>query len=109
MTFGKSDNLTMRARETVETARVGSRGTIVLPARLRRKLGLAEGSLVLVEEREGGILVRPAQAYPVEMYPPARVAELLLNNAVDDEDYRSACEEVRRLGLQPESIPHQRP
>ena len=104
-----SDTQTMRVSEGVETARVGRRGTVVLPARLRRKYALDEGTLVIVEEREEGLMLRPAAAYPVELYPPARVAEFLLNNAVDDEDYRRAVEEVRRLGVDPASVPHRKP
>jgi AbrB family looped-hinge helix DNA binding protein len=88
---------------------MGRRGAVVLPVRLRRKLGLEEGSLLLMEERPDGLLLRPAVAYPVEQYPPARVAELLLNNAVDTEDYGLAREQVRELGLDPDDIPHEKP
>lgn len=92
-----------------ETAKVGRRGTVVLPVRLRRKLGLAEGSLLLVEERPDGVLLRPAVAYPVEQYPPLRVAELLLNTAVDAGDYARAREAVRELGIDPDQVPHENP
>ena len=92
-----------------ETTRVGRRGTIVLPAALRRRLGLKAGSLMVAEEREGGILLRPAVALPVEVYSPERRAELLLGNAVDADDYARAVREVRKLGLDPDAIPHERP
>lgn len=88
---------------------MGRRGTVVLPARLRRKYALEEGTLVIVEERDEGLMLRPAAAYPVELYPPARVAEFLLNNAVDEKDHRCAVEEVRRLGIDPSSVPHRKP
>jgi len=91
------------------TSRVGKRGTIVVPAELRRRYGLEEGSLVIAESREDGILLRPAVALPVEVYTPERQAELLLTNAVDAEDYRQAVAEVRKLGLDPEEVPHERP
>ncbi len=45
-----------------ETTKVGERGTIVVPATLRRRFGLDEGAIVLVEERDDGILIRPAMA-----------------------------------------------
>ena len=104
-----SDSLIMRVSDTLETARVGRRGTVVLPARVRRKYALEEGALLIVEEREEGVMLRPAAAYPVEMYPPARVAEFLLNNAVDADDYRQAVKEVRRLGIDPATVPHRKP
>jgi AbrB family looped-hinge helix DNA binding protein len=91
------------------TSRVGKRGTIVVPAALRDRYGLEEGALVIAEEREDGILLRPAVAVPVEVYTPERRAEFLLNNAVDADDYRSAVAEVRRLGLDPGDIPHSPP
>jgi AbrB family looped-hinge helix DNA binding protein len=61
---------------------VGRRGTIVLPAKLRRRLGIEEGSIVVAEARADGILIRPAAVVPVEIYSPERRAEFLLNNAV---------------------------
>ena len=91
------------------TSRVGKRGTIVVPAALRRQYGLEEGALVIAEEREDGILLRPAVAFPVEIYSRERRAEFLLNNAVDEDDYRNAVAEVQKLGLDPENIPHNPP
>lgn len=92
-----------------ETSRIGRRGTLVIPARLRRKFGLEEGSEVIAEETDQGILLRPAVTLAVERYSTERKAELLLNDAVDEEDYARAREEVRRLGLDPDAIPHERP
>lgn len=90
-------------------SKVGRRGTVVLPAKLRRRLGIEEGSFVVAEEREDGILIRPATVLPVEIYSPERRAEFLLNNAVSAEDYRRARTEVKRMGLNPDRIKHHRP
>ena len=92
-----------------ETTRMGRRGTVVIPAALRRRLGLAEGSLMLAEERDGGIWLRPAAAFPVETYTPERRAEFLLTNAVDGDDYARAVREVRGMGIDPDRIPHKKP
>jgi AbrB family looped-hinge helix DNA binding protein len=94
---------------SAEPVRVGRRGTIVLPASLRRRYGIEEGSVVLTEERDDGILIRPAVVLPVESYTPERKAEFLLSNAVDAEEYRWAVGEVRKMGLDPNAIPHGRP
>ena len=91
------------------TGRIGRRGTIVIPAELRRRLGLEEDSIVAIEEREGGILIRPAAVVPVEIYSDERKAEFLLSNAVDASDYEAAADEVRRMGLDPDRIPHVKP
>jgi AbrB family looped-hinge helix DNA binding protein len=90
-------------------SKVGRRGTVVLPAKLRRRLGIEEGSFVVAEEREDGILIRPATVLPVQIYPPNSRAEFLLNNAVDADDYRRVRAEVKRMGLDPDRIKHHRP
>jgi len=93
----------------VDSARIGKRGAIVVPAKLRRRFGLQEGSFVTAEPREDGILLRPAMIVPVEKYSPERKAEFLLNNATNRDDYKRARREVKKLGLDPDSIPHRRP
>ncbi|HEY8241623.1 MAG TPA: AbrB/MazE/SpoVT family DNA-binding domain-containing protein [Kiritimatiellia bacterium] len=40
-------------------ARVSSKGQIVIPANLRKKFHIEEGTRVIVEERTDGILLRP--------------------------------------------------
>lgn len=93
----------------MQAAKVGKRGTVVVPAKLRKRLGLREGSFVTAEERDGGILLRPAVVVPVEKYTPERKAEFLLSNAVTASEYKRARQEVRKMGLDPDSIPHRRP
>ncbi len=98
-----------RASGKVATSTLGKRGTLVIPAEIRRRYGLKEGSVVLVEERSEGILLRPAVAVPVERYDLERKAEFLLNNAVGRKDYAAARKEVRRLGHVPDKIAHKPP
>jgi AbrB family looped-hinge helix DNA binding protein len=105
-----SDILKLGASDMSQiTSRVGKRGTIVIPAALREQYGLEEGALVIAEEREDGILLRPAVAFPVEIYSPERQAELLLSNAVDADDYQEAIDAVKRMGLDPNTVPHKPP
>ncbi len=94
--------------EATQSSRVGKRGAIVVPARLRKRFGIEEGSIVIAEETDDGILIRPATIVPVERYTPERKAEFLLSNAIDDADYRKARRAVRKLGIDPDSIPHTR-
>jgi len=63
----------------------------------------------MAEEREDGILIHPAVAFRVEIYTPERNAEFILSSAIDAVDYRSARETVRKMGLDPDRIKHQRP
>ena len=94
-----------------QTTTIRGRGTIVIPKQIRESLGLHDGTLVIVEvdESDGSIRIRPAVAVPVEVYNMRRKAELLLNNAVDSEDYARVVDEVRRMGFDPKDIPHEKP
>jgi len=93
----------------MESAKVGKRGAIIVPAKLRKRFGIEEGSLVTAEEREDGILIRPAVVVPVERYTAERKAEFILSNATTAADYRQARKEVQKLGIDPDSITHRRP
>ena len=92
-----------------DACKVGKRGTVVIPAKLRRRYGIEEGSLVITEAHDDGVLIRPAVALPVEHYTDERKAEFLLSNAVDEQDYAWAVQEVRKLGIDPETVLHERP
>jgi bifunctional DNA-binding transcriptional regulator/antitoxin component of YhaV-PrlF toxin-antitoxin module len=54
---------------------VSKRGTITLPPEMRRKLGLdaAEHPMMLVELRDGGIFLQPAEVLPVRGIPEETV------------------------------------
>lgn len=93
----------------MEAVKVGKRGTIIVPAKLRKRYGIEEGSLVTAEAREDGVLIRPAIVVPVERYTPERRAEFLLSTATTAKDYQRARKEVEKLGLAPDTIPHRGP
>jgi len=92
-----------------ETGKLGKKGVFTIPSALRKRFGLTDGSLVIAEERDDGILLRPAVATALEMYDDRRAAEFLLSNAVDAADYAKAREEVRALGVDPDAVGHRRP
>src|SRR3569832_2196156 len=85
----------MNRQHYSETGKLGKKGVFTIPSAMRKHFGLHEGALVIAEERPEGILLRPAMVAAREMYDDARIAELLLSNATDTTDYKSACEEVR--------------
>ena len=64
---------------------------------------------MLFEGGPDGVLIRPAVTVPVETWTAERRAAFLLENAVDKKDYAWARKEVRRMGLDPDRIPHGRP
>lgn len=93
----------------VETTKIGKRGTVVIPSALRKKYGLEDGSQLIVEALPDGLLLRPVVTLPVEIYTPERKAEFLLNNTVTREEYASVVKKVRKMGIDPETIPHKKP
>jgi|SRR5438094_10630941 len=93
---------------TTKTSTVDKKGSVRLPAKLRKQFGIGEGSLVITEECANGILIRPATD-KAETYTPARKAEFLLSTAVDVKDYAKAVKKVRKMGLDPDRIRHRRP
>ena len=92
-----------------ESTKVGRRGTFVIPANLRKRYGIEEGSEIIAEETPEGILIRPALTVPIELYSAERKAEFILSNAVDAQDYERAVAEVRALGLDPDDVTHVKP
>jgi hypothetical protein len=60
-----------------------------------------------VTRKKGGRSRSSAQVG--ERYTPRRLAQFLLQNAVDAADYAAARREVKKLGLDPDRIPHDRP
>ena len=93
----------------MEAVKVGKRGTIIVPAKLRKRYGIEEGTLVTTEAREDGVLIRPAVVLPVERYTPERKAEFLLSTATTEQDYQRARKEVKKLGVDPDTILHRQP
>lgn len=59
-----------------EITTLTDRGTLTLPADVRKALGLKGGQQMLVETRDdGSIVLRPAMLVPVEIYTEARIQE----------------------------------
>ena len=93
----------------MDAVKVGKRGAVIIPAKLRKRYGIEEGSIVTAEAVEDGVLLRPAVVLPVERYSPERKAEFLLSNATTDADYQRAKKLVEEMGLDPKAIPHRWP
>jgi AbrB family looped-hinge helix DNA binding protein len=92
----------------MQTVQIGKRGTVVIPAKMRKRYNFGEGGAILVEEREDGIFLRPAVTTPVEteIYTPERLAEFFLNNVLTKAGYLEARKDVKKMGINPDSIDH---
>ncbi len=64
--------------------------------------------MVVAEERSDGILIRPAVAKYRSNCTRQSARRNLLSNAVDADDFQSALQEVRKMGINPAKVPHHR-
>lgn len=77
------------------TITLSTKGQIVLPAYLRRLLGLRPRAKLEIEEREGGLFIRPAvrahAIVPIEYLPPGAITlsphDLALDRSADEDDF----------------------
>ena len=81
-------------------------GSIAIPDELRERYGFEEGSLLVMEAEAEGIVLRRADWPDPEIYTPERIAEFLLNSAISEGEYHAAIEEVKRMGIDPSTVPH---
>lgn len=56
-----------------ESLTVSGRGQITLPANMRKRLGIEVGGVLIAEEREGDIVLRPAAVMEIETYSDADI------------------------------------
>jgi AbrB family looped-hinge helix DNA binding protein len=67
---------------------ISSRGQITLPASMRKKLGIHPGGVLIAEDRNGELVLRPAAVLEIETYTNADIAQW------DKEDQLSSAEKV---------------
>lgn len=73
----------------MEIVRLGRKGQISLPKAVLRRLNLAGEALLLVDVTpEGGILLRPAGVYPIELYGEKRIREFLGEDRLTPQEAR---------------------
>ena len=58
-----------------ETTVVSSRGQITLPARLRKRLGIKGGDVIVLEDRGHEIALRPGAVVQIDYYSDDQVEE----------------------------------
>lgn len=68
---------------------VSKRGAITLPPEIRRALGLdaAENPMMLIELRNGGVFLQPAEAMPVRDIPLETLQQWIAEDERDAESF----------------------
>jgi len=67
-----------------ENLTVSGRGQITLPANMRKRLGIEAGGVLIAEEREGDIVLRPAAVMEIDTYSDADIARWDAEDRLDD-------------------------
>ncbi len=69
---------------------VSSRGQLTLPAEIRKKYGINEGSVLVAEDRNGEIVLKPAAVMEVEYYSDEQINEWVAKDAFQNDRERQA-------------------
>jgi len=67
-----------------QTLIVSSRGQITLPAEVRKQFGIKNGEPLIIEERNGELVLKPATVLEVEIYRPKQIAEWDRDDQLDE-------------------------
>ncbi len=78
-----------------ETLTVSSRGQITLPATFRKRLGITAGGVVIAEEGQGRIVLRPAVVMEVETYTDKDIALWDKEDRLDTEEREAILNRFR--------------
>lgn len=71
----------------MEVIKLGKKGQVSIPKAILKRLGLDGETMLLVETTaDGGILLRPAGVYPIEMYTKERIEEFLEGDRLTSEE-----------------------
>ena len=79
-----------------QTLIVSSRGQITLPAEVRKQFGIKSGEPVIIEERNGELVLKPATVLEVEMYTPAQVAAWDRADQLDDAERQRVLARLKK-------------
>lgn len=79
-----------------ETLIVSERGQITLPKRLRERLAIHRGSAVIVEERDGALVLRPAVVTPLRLYTEEEISGWVRDDRVTPAERRRIIRKATR-------------
>jgi AbrB family looped-hinge helix DNA binding protein len=69
-----------------ETLIVSSRGQVTLPAALRKRLGIRPGDVLIVEDRDGELVFKPAAVLEIDHYTDEQISAWSRADRLDDKE-----------------------
>lgn len=65
---------------------VSSRGQLTLPAEIRKKYGIDEGSVLVAEDRGGEIVLKPTVVLEFDCYTDDQIAQWVSEDAITEKE-----------------------
>lgn len=78
-----------------ETLIVSSRGQVTLPALLRKRIGIKEGSAVIIEDRGNELVLKPAAVFEIDMYSDRQIDEWDTADRLTADEKNAVLKKVR--------------
>lgn len=80
----------------MEVIKLGKKGQVSIPRAILKHLGLEGETMLLIETTaDGGILLRPAGVYPIEMYTEERIKEFKISDRLTDEEVKQLQRQLK--------------
>ena len=76
---------------------LSSKGQLTLPEAVRKKLGLAKGDMLQIEEKDGKIILSPVSVVPVRMYTDKEIARWVKDDTLTEAEKKTFDEALTRL------------
>ncbi|WP_035272698.1 AbrB/MazE/SpoVT family DNA-binding domain-containing protein [Desulfonatronum thiodismutans] len=78
-----------------ETLVVSKRGQVTLPAVLRKRMGIVAGGVLIAEERQGNIILRPAAVMEIDTYTENDISQWIAEDHLEVADRKALLERFR--------------
>jgi len=86
---------------------VDSKGYVLIPAEVRKAMGIEPKSLLILSQEGGELRLVPGEVVPkrrIRMIPREELAQGLIDGAITPEGLQDAREGIRELGLNPDDF-----
>jgi AbrB family looped-hinge helix DNA binding protein len=82
----------------MEVIKLGKKGQVSIPKAILKRLGLDCETMLLVETTtDGGIILRPAGVYPIEMYTEEQIDEFLEGDRLTEAETKQLQRQLKSV------------
>lgn len=74
--------------------RIQEKGQVTIPTKIRRKLNLRKGDMVLLVETDAGVLIKPAELVVSEAFD--KIGEALKTDGITPEKWNKRSRDIRK-------------